>query len=162
VLPEVRNMPTAIILSSVFIGLNNFFAGLVRSSVDGRRMRSIYLSWTLRLKVWSFTSFKTMIELSTRNWVLRVSKCTSADQERCEATDDFVDSFFGVIWWEWSRGSEQYYHLRFHPGDYESLTFVLRVHSVQLKKKRPVPDTANNQSNLQSSNPFFAFEGRAG
>jgi hypothetical protein len=66
------------------------------------RFRTTFVLDTTSTKVWSFASFKTMSELSPRNGVLRVSKCTSADQERCEAMDDFVDSFFVMVWWEWS------------------------------------------------------------
>jgi hypothetical protein len=77
------------------------------------RSHTIFVLDTTSTKVWSFASFKTMIELSTRDngGFTRVSKIAPV-QIKNVVKAMWMTSLtpsLAVVWWEWSRGSEQYY-----------------------------------------------------
>ena len=96
-------MPTAIILSSVFIGLNNFFAGLIvrpQLMVGGFYALPYYICpghYVYEgMVVCLFQDDDRMVRADNGTEFYESLNCTSADEESCEGTvDDFIDSFFG-------------------------------------------------------------------
>jgi hypothetical protein len=96
-------MPTAIILSSVFIGLNNFFAGLIvrpQLMVGGFYALPYYICpghYVYEgMVVCLFQDDERIVRADNGTEFYDSRNCTSADEEMCEGTvDDFIDSFFG-------------------------------------------------------------------
>jgi hypothetical protein len=96
-------MPTAIILSSVFIGLNNFFAGLIvrpQLMVGGFYALPYYICpghYVYEgMIVCLFDDDDRTVKADNGTEFYEFLNCTAADTTDCEGTvEEFVDAFFG-------------------------------------------------------------------